>query len=87
MLNGYNAYFKNGYREAAYVFGCLAVVISGAFGAAVVQNKLVEKAEQNKIQVEQKQKMLDSLRIDSIAKKAYFEGMQAVRDSIATAKK
>ena len=32
-------------------------------------------------------KMMDSLKIDSIAKKAYFDGAQMVRDSIKVATK
>ena len=82
-----NVYFKHWYSEAAYVFGGLAVALTSAFGIAVAQNKLVEKAEKNKIQMEQEQRMRDSLRIESITQKAYFEGMQAVRDSIANTKK
>ena len=32
-------------------------------------------------------KMMDSLKIDSLTKKAYFEGAQMVRDSIKAATK
>ena len=82
-----NVYFKHWYSEAAYVFGGFAESLTSAFGVAFAQNKLAEKVEKNKIQTEQEQRMLDSLRIESITQKAYFEGMQAVRDSIANVKK
>ena len=82
-----NVYFKHWYSEAAYIFGGIALTLTSAFGVAVAQNKLAEKIEKNKIQMEQEQKMRDSLRIESITQKAYFEGMQAIRDSITNTKK
>ena len=82
----HNVYFKHWYGEAAYVFGGLALTISSAFGVAIAHNKFVEMIEKDKIQIEQEQKMQDSLRIESVTQKAYFEGIQAVRDSIANTK-
>lgn len=53
-------------------------------------SRLKKQAEDGKMSKfswkEECEKMNDSLRIDSISKKAYFEGAQMVRDSIANAK-
>ena len=53
--------------------------------------RLAQKDEDGKLSKflwsRERDKMNDSLRIDSVAKKAYFEGAQMVRDSINNAKK
>ena len=52
-------------------------------------NNLVKAGKTNNIYVlrDQAKKMNDSLKIDSVAKKAYFEGAQMVRDSLKKAQK